>query len=226
MKVLSYRLLVVISFLFALAGISVAQTDSSDSPTANYETITISHGLDDGPLKQRGIIRFDPFQTKKSAQIKYESIITDAEALELVQDDKSKDYRVTFQEGEKGVKARNFERIVPLCQLKAGGFNEQIVLELTTDAKVFHIDYVIQGGNCTNIPKVSKSGAKAKKLFRTTVSLGRLQDGARPLLDTLPELRPDGAPQVQEKSFFAKYWYIILPIVLLSMMGGGGDQQQ
>ncbi|KAI8813893.1 hypothetical protein BJ742DRAFT_787823 [Cladochytrium replicatum] len=220
---LSGRLLLVLSFLLALAGVSIAQTESSDSVAVNYETITISHGLDDGPLKERGIIRFDPLQTKKSAQIKYESIITDAQALELVQDDKSKDYRLVFQEGEKGAKARTIERIVPLCQLKAGGFNEQIVLELTTDAKVFHIDYVIQGGNCTNIPK---SGAKAKNLFRTAVSLGRLQDGARPLLDTLPELRPDGAPQIQEKSFFAKYWYIILPIVLLSMMGGGGDQQQ
>ncbi|KAJ1549137.1 hypothetical protein HK096_000492, partial [Nowakowskiella sp. JEL0078] len=113
------------------------------------------------------------------------------------------------------------ERNVRLCSVQAGGFQEFITIHLDSNDDIFHVDYDFASEKCSN---TNLSKKISKKALKPSVNVQRSDGGPKPVLDQLPELRPDGQPQQPPQSWLQKYWYYLIPLAILLLMSGGGDE--
>ncbi|RKP10571.1 hypothetical protein THASP1DRAFT_21731 [Thamnocephalis sphaerospora] len=62
--------------------------------------------------------------------------------------------------------------------------------------------------------------------FSDSASLTPAAHHARPRLKRLdPEMKPGQKEEVDDRSFFAKYWHIVIPVVIMLMLGGAGGEE-
>ena len=59
-------------------------------------------------------------------------------------------------------------------------------------------------------------------MFKSNLLFTKVQAGARPVLQSLPETT-DGKP-AQPTSFLGRYWYYILPLVVVLLMSPGEEE--
>ncbi|RKP04254.1 hypothetical protein CXG81DRAFT_23206 [Caulochytrium protostelioides] len=61
--------------------------------------------------------------------------------------------------------------------------------------------------------------------IKGAVTVQRFGLGARPALDQIVESTPDGRPE-PPKSFLAKYWVYLVPLLVMMLIGGGAPEEE
>ncbi|KAJ2526838.1 hypothetical protein EV175_007611, partial [Coemansia sp. RSA 1933] len=119
--------------------------------------------------------------------------------------------------------------LIPIrrCRLNTAAkkLEETFVVHQTENGDVFRVDY--DAGNSENCARKSDSKNEPVVLTRALVST-RLQ-GPAPKLAAAANIDMSTGKEVQpepQKSFLAKYWYYLIPIVLMLMLGGEEPQQE
>ncbi|KAJ3123912.1 Guanine nucleotide-binding protein subunit beta-2-like 1 [Nowakowskiella sp. JEL0407] len=200
---------------------------------ADHPTLEVYHQLEDSPsfssLSLRGHFSYDPALVSPSSTKKntlpsvFKSELDDAKLQKLAGEIKT----IVNGKGENAfynvlIKKKDAEDALSqfsfkLCSFQAGGFQEFITAHFDANGSPFHVDYVANEGNCSAPVSTKKLG---KKAFKPQVFTTRVSDGARPILEQLPELRPDGT-QEPPKTFLQKYWIYLVPLAIILLMGGG-----
>ncbi|CAO3664197.1 unnamed protein product [Umbelopsis ramanniana] len=109
---------------------------------------------------------------------------------------------------------------IKLCQLAASGFNDQFIVHVSESGDFTHVDYYSTVSHCFE-------GAPTKSSeFTTSVEVVRPDQPIRPALGKLSatgQKSPQAAKSdkgeadapEEEKSFFQKYWYILLGVMVM-----------
>ncbi|KAI9281251.1 hypothetical protein BC943DRAFT_330019 [Umbelopsis sp. AD052] len=109
---------------------------------------------------------------------------------------------------------------IKLCQLAASGFNDQFIVHVSENGDFTHVDYYSTVSDCFE-------GAPTKSSeFTSTVEVVRPDQPSRPALGKLSgsgQKSPQTAKSVEgeadkpeeEKTFFQKYWYILLGVMVM-----------
>ncbi|KAI8147162.1 hypothetical protein BJV82DRAFT_598023 [Fennellomyces sp. T-0311] len=115
---------------------------------------------------------------------------------------------------------------VKTCQLLNSGWKDEFRIHLDDQKQVYHVDYYAESDACPP-PELP---IKVQPEFSSSVIIERPDVGAKPLLGHFggnkqkqaPKPRQQGGgenmdelPVEEEKTFFQKYWYLVLGGVLL-----------
>ncbi|CAI2166688.1 14466_t:CDS:2 [Funneliformis geosporum] len=90
-----------------------------------------------------------------------------------------------------------------LCLLKSSNLEDEIIIHLDKNNRIFQFDYYTSSDQCNNtiVPQ--------SRIFKTTVQTIKAIDGVVPKLNkAMPSIREDGTVEKppEEKSFMQKYW--------------------
>ncbi|KAJ2780515.1 hypothetical protein H4R18_003417 [Coemansia javaensis] len=122
------------------------------------------------------------------------------------------------------------QHVLPVRRCRLGGdaaaLEETFVVHETEAGAVFHIDYDAgDRANCLQPSPAATPGPAA----RTKVLLRRRAEGPAPLLAEAPKIdAATGKEQQPEppRSFLAKYWIYIVPVIILLLFTGEEPQQE
>ncbi|CAB4412594.1 unnamed protein product [Rhizophagus irregularis] len=115
------------------------------------------------------------------------------------------------------------------CLLKSSNFEDEIIIHLDKNEKLFHFDYYTSSDQCNNTIDPHTG------VLKTTVQTIKAVKGVAPKLNKAVPLREDGTVEKppEEKSFLQKYWWYFIPLIIILLTGGppeesqqGGQQQQ
>lgn len=138
-------------------------------------------------------------------------------------------YRVRFVPvgAEAAVNAPVVSASVKACALATSGFRELMTFHTDVYGQLQSVSYDTPIRVCPDAGVKTKALKKSKVSFRSKgkVSLGR--NGERPLnVRSISNVRAEKAkPKPVEKSFWAKYWMYILPLVLFMLFSGGPEPE-
>jgi len=219
---------VVISVLLIASGIQTIHSDSlagdggQDSvviPSSSGEmSLSVSHSLDQGASwSQRGTIFVPSSRAGSGSNPSMESGDEDVmdRLKELCESDSMYMLRVTSEDG--GVPSRT-ETATHACNLVESGMRDVFTVHLDWRNKVVGVS-VTPG-------EASPSQGLG---FRSKVQVQHMEPGPQP--DTAAfiqrmeqeKLAKERGETKDNRSFFAKYWMYIIPVVLVLAMSGGQD---
>ncbi|CAO3665285.1 unnamed protein product [Umbelopsis vinacea] len=119
---------------------------------------------------------------------------------------------------------------VKSCQLAASGFKDQFIIHVNESGDFTHVDYYSIVSNCFD-------GAPTENNeFTSSVQVARPDHPIKPALVKLTSFSQKSQQQAtteegaeadkepEEKTFFQKYWYILLGIAVVVVTSAGPDQ--
>lgn len=113
------------------------------------------------------------------------------------------------------------------CSLLESNMSDEITIHADQSGQVLGISILPIKGTCTK--SIDEISAMDLTTFNTTVTLSLVVPG--PVPDTQAYLEKMEEERLQKKangtdnrSFFAKYWMYIIPVVLFLMISGGQEQ--
>ncbi|KAJ1336506.1 hypothetical protein BSLG_007290 [Batrachochytrium salamandrivorans] len=171
------------------------QTSSTSSPTAVQ--FKMFYRIDDNEPKSRGVLNLDAYSLKRSSNRVETPTIVD-KALTTIHANSTR-YTLIINTGSE-TDRRLLSASVPLCMLQSSMFSEMITVHVDMNGEPFHLDYLVKANDCklgTDFGKVSH--------FKTTVSVGRVADAPRPILEQI-KMTEDGTEPAAEQSLLQKYW--------------------
>ncbi|KAG9307494.1 hypothetical protein G9A89_017324 [Geosiphon pyriformis] len=115
---------------------------------------------------------------------------------------------------------QTFVSFTKWCLLQSSNFEDEIIVHLNHENKLFHFDYYTAQSRCNqNSPETAS--------FKTSVQTIKAVKGVVPKLAKAAPIRPDGTvePPHEEKTFLQKYWIYIVPLLLILMFGGGPAEE-
>ncbi|PIA15417.1 hypothetical protein COEREDRAFT_93227 [Coemansia reversa NRRL 1564] len=210
--------------LFMLSVVALASSDSATpAPVATtIEKFSVFHNLQFGEYVQRGEL-----QIMDDGTAQYQSIgVQDPPHLtdtEIMPQDPTK-YAVVLQ-SSKG----KAQYVLPIdrCRLSDDDKTEEtFVLHTAGLGSVFHVDY--DAGKTANCLQKNRESPVRPVLF-TRVLLRPRAIGPTPKLAAVASIDATTGKEKQpepQRSFLAKYWYYIIPLVLVLLFTGEEPQQE
>ncbi|KAI9320598.1 hypothetical protein BX666DRAFT_1875227 [Dichotomocladium elegans] len=200
--------------LFALiATVLAAQSNENASHTETTPDqpkikLSVYHN-DDGTYKKRGEI------TGTYSSLTYTSTVQD-EGIAI----NSPLYQVKIRDEATD---RIILSSVKTCQLVAGGWADVFSIHLDDNNQVYHVDYYSQNDACVD---VKRPAFGAKPVLGVNSKQKTAQKPASSPVDTKGVM--EEAPVEEEKTFFQKYWYLILAggLILVNNLSPPTDQPQ
>jgi len=218
--------------LFALLFASAASQSSSSNPSAKRKpeqietndiststiTLTLEHALVPNSFKPRGQISFQTGNllllsdtNRISSSIHFsqsELSSSDVDQLkELIRNDRPYQVRVRLPFVKDSNKISYVMSSVPACALVTSEFADSIKLHLDLFGNVVAVDYKTTSSECYELQGYYGDSVK----FSTKVRLSFGNEGEKPM-----RIEEIAQPKEEDnRGFFAKYWYFILPVVLL-----------
>jgi len=154
-------------------------------------------------------------------------------------------YRIRVRSNPDDASSHYVMAALPACQLFLAGFKEKLVIRFDLEGSIAAIEYAnpFFPGDCV---KRLTSGSKSKGSIRirSAATIAVPEDAPSPPLRISGNMFVKGAEQIiagnkkaaPQKSFFQKYWHIIVPVGILFMLsnalapapagGGGGTPAQ
>ncbi|KAJ2359431.1 hypothetical protein IWW50_005163 [Coemansia erecta] len=205
--------------LLLFSALTLATTDDALLPMAT-EKFDVFHDIDYAKFVQRGELhaindgtaQYQPIGLQDPPQL------SDVDMKDL---DSSK-YTVILRSQKSGARF-----VLPIQRCRLGSdqtADETFVMHATGSGDVFHIDYDAgSSANCHKYKGMATPAVHTKALLRTRAvgPTPKLNPAATIDTSTGKEHQPE-----PPKSFLAKYWYYIVPIVLILMLGGEDKQEE
>lgn len=122
----------------------------------------------------------------------------------------------------------------PLCLFASSGFRDKFILKLDENNQLYHINYGVESSNCI------KRNAQHRRLSpKSIIDITVPQYGVRPVLDNKlmqqareavinqkQNIKADGTPIEDNRTFIQKYWMYIVPFVLIMLFSSPEDPKQ
>ncbi|KAJ2082217.1 hypothetical protein H4R24_001738 [Coemansia sp. RSA 988] len=211
--------------LYVLSVVAFASSDSTAAPSpaaATIEKFNVFHNLDLGDYVQRGEVQLldDGTAQYQSIGVQNPPQFTDTDALSQ---DPAK-YTVVLQSTQ-----GKAQYVLPVDRCRLSGSDkteETFVFHTTNLGNVFHVDY--DAGETANCLQKSQESSVRPIVF-TRALLKPRTIGPTPKLAAVASIDAATGKEKQpeqQKSFLAKYWYYIIPLVLVLLFTGEESQQE
>ena len=208
--------------LLAVIMPALVLADFDDAPVIDGQwTLTIEHSLDEGvTYKPRGTVEVTSLRSKSSTSDQVELSAGEKSQLkELCAQNGLYLLRIQAQsKGSDGTTSTSFNSVAEPCGILASGLADILSLHMDWRAQLVGI----------SIQPSPISGAGVT--FRSKVSAQQMETGPSP--DTAAfiqkveqeKLAQQRGETKDNRSFFAKYWMYIVPVVLVMAMSGGNPE--
>ncbi|CAG7719768.1 unnamed protein product [Allacma fusca] len=233
MKLLGYFFITSAFLCNAYAGGSdKLESDFFDGPEVN---IQISHAFgkeeSSETFRPRGTVDIRSFKGPKFTAEQPDLSLQD---LDLLKEVASEDgyYFVKFStKGPSGVKS--FRTFIPAKALLDSGLSDVLMVHLNPASDIYAISYSVARNDYFTAPHVLGNNRPPPTHFNTTVivhygEIGPVPDTA-PYLEKLEQERISkerGDDTRDNRSFLAKYWMYILPVVILVLLSGASNPEE
>ncbi|KAJ2616282.1 hypothetical protein H4S08_000841 [Coemansia sp. RSA 1365] len=211
--------------LFMLSIVALASSDSATAPApvaTTIEKFSVFHNLQIGKYVQRGELELmdDGTAQYHSIGVQDPPHLTETESMPR---DPTK-YAVVLQSPQ-----GKAQYVLPIDRCRLSGDDkaeETFVLHTTGLGSVFHVDY--DAGKSANCLQKNRESPVRPVVF-TRALLKPRAIGPTPKLAAVASIDATTGKEKQpepQKSFLAKYWYYIIPLVLVLLFTGEEPQQE
>ncbi|KAI8077999.1 uncharacterized protein B0P05DRAFT_587615 [Gilbertella persicaria] len=123
-----------------------------------------------------------------------------------------------------------------MCQMVAGNWSDEFILHLDDNNHFYHFDYYAGSNACPDIEYPVQT-----QPFSSTIRVAKAVPGPKPLVGNFAQQKPQQAKskkpvaqvndeipenkEIEEKTFFQKYWYLILGGAMLLMSASGAPPE-
>ncbi|KAJ2693863.1 hypothetical protein GGH99_000954 [Coemansia sp. RSA 1285] len=141
-------------------------------------------------------------------------------------------YTVIVQPQNSNNDSADFVLSIRRCRLNtdAKRLEETFVVHQKDNGDVFHIDYDAgKSENCARKEEKNQQQSNSDPTVLSRVLVSQQKQGPVPKLAAAANIDVSTGKEVQpepQKSFLAKYWYYLIPIVFLLLLGGEEPQQE
>ncbi|KAJ2515903.1 hypothetical protein H4217_004906 [Coemansia sp. RSA 1939] len=141
-------------------------------------------------------------------------------------------YTVIVQPQNSNNDSADFVLSIRRCRLNtdAKRLEETFVVHQKDNGDVFHIDYDAgKSENCARKEGKNQQQSNSDPTVLSRVLVSQQKQGPVPKLAAAANIDVSTGKEVQpepQKSFLAKYWYYLIPIVFLLLLGGEEPQQE
>nr|XP_022301992.1 ER membrane protein complex subunit 10-like [Crassostrea virginica] len=134
-------------------------------------------------------------------------------------------YRLRLQTGSGSSGEEYVTTYIPACGILSSNLSDHIWIHFDQTGEVMGISVETVSSQCTNVNSFSLQDWNTSVEVSQTV-LGPSPDTQSYIEKLKREEQERAKGQTEDKrSFLAKYWMYIVPVVLVMMLSGGGDQQ-
>jgi hypothetical protein len=234
MKLLRIFLIITaVCFCRAYAGGSdKLESDFFDGPEVN---IQLSHafGKEDSSetFSPRGTIEIRSFKGPKFTAEQPDLSLQDLDLLKEVAAEDGYYFLKLTTKGSSGVKT--FRDFIPARALLDSGLSDVVMVHLNPAGEIYAISYSVARNDYFTAPHVLGNNRPPPTHFNTTVlvhygEVGPVPDTA-PYLEKLEQERISkerGDDTRDNRSFLARYWMYILPVVILVLLSGASNPEE
>ncbi|KAI8643156.1 hypothetical protein BD408DRAFT_415358 [Parasitella parasitica] len=218
LSLLTVSMLLAILFVCQLA---LAQQEESEQPST---TLIVYHQKDGHYIKRGEIVGLPGLA---------EYIPSSNEFVEF-KSKKDEYYQIKLKDERTG---NVFLQSVKMCQMVASNWGDEFVLNLDENNQFYYFSYYASSDNCpqdieypivtkpfTTVIKVKTPTPGPKPLIGNFASQKKTQPTSKkPAVKVNDEIPDDN--EIEEKSFFQKYWYLILAGALMLMTMGSASEE-
>jgi hypothetical protein len=251
---LQSMLLLIVSTLLIVTSLLALSVDGSSASSGSEYKYSIEHSFDGSGWVKRGeVVVTSSKGSKGNGEAKTEADYTSvgsetppsllSKSLVAAIDQSAASgstafYKLRVVDASGGVASTS----IPVCALRRAHFRDEVTLSLGGNGEVIGLSYralisPLAPLDCMSMTERSVEGSEFKTSAKVHVAetgqeiplsiSGKPPPGMQAIRNLGPEKSKDGAGGGEgppEKSFFQKYWYIIVPVMVLQLLGGLGGE--